>query len=101
MGGCAGGAKRVTQCVSISSGPRHSSLQPRCTPSGFFFFGRWNAVDVAMHADTAKLLRELAQACIKLARNCPHRETSLGLEEVAISLATKAEELERELELRP
>lgn len=79
----------------------NSSLQPRRTPSGFFLFGRWNAVDVAMHADTAKLLRELAQACIKLARNCPHRETSLGLEEVAISLATKAEELERELELRP
>jgi len=53
-----------------------------------------------MQLDTATLLRELAQACIKLARNCPHRETSLGLEEVAVSLTTKAEELERELELR-
>jgi hypothetical protein len=54
-----------------------------------------------MQLDTAKLLRELAQACIKLARNCPHRETSLGLEEVAISLSTKARELEHELELHP
>jgi hypothetical protein len=54
-----------------------------------------------MHADTATLLRDMAQACIRLARNCPHRETSVGLEEVAVNLTAKAEELERELELRP
>ncbi|MGB7099478.1 MAG: hypothetical protein WBD95_12040 [Xanthobacteraceae bacterium] len=52
-----------------------------------------------MHADTIRFLREHAQTCTRLARDCPDRATAHGLEEVAISLAAKAEELEREFEL--
>lgn len=60
-----------------------------------------NACDaVGMHADTVQFLREHAQTCTRLARDCPDRPTAHGLEEVAISLAAKAEELEREFELR-
>ena len=60
-----------------------------------------NACDaVGMHADTIRFLREHAQTCTRLARDCPDRATAHGLEEVAISLAAKAEELEREFELR-
>jgi hypothetical protein len=60
-----------------------------------------NACDaVGMHADTVRFLREHAQTCTRLARDCPDRATAHGLEEVAISLAAKAEQLEREFELR-
>ncbi len=60
---------------------------------------RMHAMAVAMH-DIVKLLREMAQTCTRLARRCPHRATSHGLEEIAVGLAAKAEELERDLELR-
>jgi hypothetical protein len=47
-----------------------------------------------MIAQLVKYLRETAQACVRLARTCSHRETSLGLEEVATDLMAKAKELE-------
>jgi hypothetical protein len=55
---------------------------------------------MAMDAEVVRFLREYAQTCTRLARGCPHRATAHGLEEVAVSLAAKAEELEREFELR-
>ena len=39
-------------------------------------------------------LRETAQACVNLARACPHRASALGLEEIAADLMAKAKELE-------
>jgi hypothetical protein len=39
-------------------------------------------------------LRETAQICVRLARACPDRATSLGLEEVAADMMVKANELE-------
>ena len=45
--------------------------------------------------DTIKYLREIAQACTRLARTCPHLSTSHGLEEIAVDLMAKAHELER------
>jgi hypothetical protein len=47
-----------------------------------------------MIAEIIKYLRELAQTCTRLARTCPHLETSHGLEEVALDLMMKAKELE-------
>jgi hypothetical protein len=46
--------------------------------------------------DTVKYLREIAQTCTRLARACPHTATAHGLEEVAVDLMAKAQELERE-----
>jgi hypothetical protein len=46
--------------------------------------------------DTITYLREIAQTCTRLARACPHRATSHGLEEVATDLMAKAHELERD-----
>jgi hypothetical protein len=43
-----------------------------------------------------ELLRMMAQRCISLARDCPHAQTSLGLQEIAVELMAKADEL-REL----
>ena len=40
-------------------------------------------------------LREIAQTCTRLARTCPHQATSHGLEEIAVDLMAKAQELER------
>jgi len=45
--------------------------------------------------DTVTYLREIAQTCTRLARACPHRPTSHGLEEIAVDLMAKAQELER------
>jgi hypothetical protein len=45
--------------------------------------------------DTITYLRETAQTCTRLARACPHRATSHGLEEVAVDLMAKAHELEQ------
>ena len=47
-----------------------------------------------MLQDITKYLRDLAQACTRLARVCPHRATANGLEEIAIDLMAKAKELE-------
>lgn len=47
-----------------------------------------------MIAQLVKYLRESAQACVRLARSCPHRPTSLDLEELATDLMAKAKELE-------
>jgi hypothetical protein len=49
-----------------------------------------------MMIDTVKYLREIAQTCTRLARACPYRATSHGLEEVAIDLMAKAKELEHD-----
>jgi len=45
--------------------------------------------------DTVTYLREIAQTCTRLARACPDRPTSHGLEEIAVDLMAKAQELER------
>lgn len=49
-----------------------------------------------MVTDIVKYLREVAQSCTRLARSCPHSATSHGLEEVAVDLMAKAQELERQ-----
>ena len=46
--------------------------------------------------DTITYLREIAQTCTRLARTCPHQATSHGLEEIAVDLMAKAQELERQ-----
>ena len=46
--------------------------------------------------DTVNYLRDIAQTCTRLARACPHKATSLALEEVAVDLMAKAREIERE-----
>jgi len=51
-----------------------------------------------MMTNTIKYLRDIAQTCARLARTCPHRPTSHGLEEIAVDLMAKAQELEREFE---
>jgi hypothetical protein len=45
--------------------------------------------------DIVRYLRETAQTCTRLARACPHLATAHGLEEVAVDLMAKAQELER------
>jgi hypothetical protein len=47
-----------------------------------------------MIAQLVKYLRESAQACVRLARTCPHLSTSQGLVELAADLMGKAKELE-------
>lgn len=44
--------------------------------------------------EVIKYLRDTAQACTRLARICPHAETANGLEEIAIDLMARAQELE-------
>jgi hypothetical protein len=44
--------------------------------------------------DTIRYLRDMAQTCARLARACPDRATSHGLEAVAVDLMAKARELE-------
>ena len=39
-------------------------------------------------------LRDIAQRCIRLARECPDPVTSHGLEAIAVDLMAKARELE-------
>jgi hypothetical protein len=48
-----------------------------------------------MIEEMVSYLREIAQTCIRLARECPHSPTALALEEVATEYMGKAEELER------
>ena len=77
--------------------PRPARLPPLF---GGYRQHRTHATRMAMDAEVVRFLREYAQTCTRLARGCPHRATAHGLEEVAVSLAAKAEELEREFELR-
>jgi hypothetical protein len=49
---------------------------------------------IIMITQLVKYLRESAQACVRLARTCPHLSTSHGLEELATDLMVKAKELE-------
>jgi len=48
-----------------------------------------------MISEITKYLRELAQKCVALARECPDLSTSYELEEVATDLMAKASELEQ------
>lgn len=48
-----------------------------------------------MMPDIVKYLRDIAQTCARLARACPDRATSHGLEEVAVDLMAKAKEIEQ------
>ncbi len=47
-----------------------------------------------MLQETVNYLRDIAQACTRLARVCPHLPTVHGLEEVAVDLMAKAKELD-------
>jgi hypothetical protein len=47
-----------------------------------------------MIREITSYLREVALTCTRLARACPHLPTSHGLEEMAVTLMTKATELE-------
>jgi hypothetical protein len=47
-----------------------------------------------MIGEITNYLRSMAQTCILLARACPDRPTSRGLEEVAIDLMAKAKEIQ-------
>jgi len=49
-----------------------------------------------MMLETIKYLRDIAQACTRLARACPDVATAHGLEEIAIDLMAKAKELEHD-----
>jgi len=46
--------------------------------------------------ETIKYLRDIAQTCTRLARACPDVATAHRLEEIAVDLMAKANELERE-----
>ena len=48
--------------------------------------------------ETIKYLREIAHTCTRLARACPDTATSHGLEEIAVDLMAKAQELQRHYE---
>ena len=48
--------------------------------------------------ETIKYLREIAHTCTRLARTCPDVATSHGLEEIAVDLMAKAQELEHHYE---
>ena len=47
-----------------------------------------------MLEELIKFLRDHAQTCTRLARDCPHPPTSHGLEEIALDLMAKAKEME-------
>jgi len=46
-------------------------------------------------------LREQAQRCVRLARDCPHLPTSHALEAISVELMQKAAELDELLAIRP
>jgi hypothetical protein len=48
-----------------------------------------------MILEVTTYLRDVAQACIRLARACPDPVTSRELEELAVDLMAKAEEFQR------
>ena len=50
-----------------------------------------------MMPELVKYLRDIAQTCTRLARACPDRGTSHGLEEMAVDLMAKAKEVEESL----
>ena len=51
--------------------------------------------------DAASYLREQAQRCVRLARDCPHSPTSHQLEAIGMELMEKAAELEELFGLHP
>lgn len=53
-----------------------------------------NVEKLPMNSELIRYLREMAQTCTRLARACPHRATSHGLEEIAHDLMAKAKELD-------
>ena len=89
-------SKDLAQAISAAASlldyitPRSGDDRPRDRGSRGF-------VDTASHimiAQLVKYLRDSAQACVRLARTCPHLSTSQGLEELATDLMGKAKELE-------
>jgi hypothetical protein len=46
-------------------------------------------------------LREQAQRCVRLARDCPHRPTSHELEAIGIELMERASELDELFSIEP
>jgi hypothetical protein len=55
---------------------------------------------VLMNAELVNYLRNIAQQCIVLARNCPHTKTAHGLEALAVDLMAKALDIENALNRR-
>jgi hypothetical protein len=51
--------------------------------------------------DDASYLREQAQRCVRLARECPHLPTSQELEAIGIDLMERAAELDDLLDVPP
>ena len=49
----------------------------------------------------ASYLREQAQRCARLARDCPHLPTSRELEGIGVELMEKAAELDEQFAVRP
>lgn len=47
-----------------------------------------------MISETIKYLREMAEACVSLARACPHRATALRLDEIAADMTAKGKKLQ-------
>ena len=43
----------------------------------------------------ASYLREQAQRCVRIARECPHRPTSHQLESIGVELMEKASEIDK------
>jgi hypothetical protein len=48
-----------------------------------------------MFDDVIDYLRDKAQKCTRLGRECPHQTTAHGLEELGLDLMLKAQELEQ------
>ena len=64
---------------------------------GFLLFGLMDSAkskSVTISQLVASL-RQVAQTCTRLANGCPHGPTSHGLNEVAVELIDKSEELEK------
>jgi len=47
----------------------------------------------------ASYLRDLAQRCVALARNCPHLPTAQALEALSVELMERASEIEKDSSL--
>jgi hypothetical protein len=86
--------------VAHSSGADERAIGNRFSESSVLRERRSHFRSAKTHLDNimtevVKYLRDIAQICTRLARACPDLPTSHGLEEVAIDLMTKAQELEQ------
>jgi len=55
----------------------------------------------AWPVDLVTYLRQMAEACTRLARTCPDQATAHSLEAIAVDLMAKAGELESEQRIDP